>query len=130
MKILRGREAGTPSEHRTSTFTGDVWADVVLTGVEGAMMNNVFFAPRSRTYWHTHEAGQILQVTAGQGIVCTRDGHSERIRGGDIVWIPAGEEHWHGADTDTYLLHLATSLGTTNWLEEVTDAEYESGART
>ena len=45
MRVIRGREADTPSENRTSTFTGTVWADVLLAGEPGVMVNNVFFAP-------------------------------------------------------------------------------------
>jgi len=129
MRIISGREAGTPSENRTSTFTGTVWADVLLAGEPGVMVNNVFFGPRSRTYWHTHDVGQILQVIAGSGFVVTRDGHSEAIRGGDIAWIPAGEEHWHGGSPDSFLLHTATSIGVTDWLDEVSEEDYDAGAK-
>jgi quercetin dioxygenase-like cupin family protein len=127
MRVIRGREADTPSENRTSTFTGTVWADVLLAGESGVMVNNVFFAPRSRTYWHTHEVGQILQVIAGSGFVVTRAGHSEAIRSGDIAWIPAGEEHWHGGSPDSFLLHTATSIGVTDWLDEVSEEDYDAG---
>ena len=47
------------------------------------------------------------------------------ISAGDTVHIPAGEEHWHGATADTYLLHLAVSVGETVWLDEVSDDDYE-----
>jgi quercetin dioxygenase-like cupin family protein len=127
MRIIRGREADKPSENRTSTFTGTVWADALVSGEPGVTVNNVWFGPRSRTYWHTHEVGQILQVIAGSGFVVTRDGHSEAIHAGDIAWIPAGEEHWHGGSTESFLLHTATSVGTTSWLEEVSDADYDRG---
>jgi quercetin dioxygenase-like cupin family protein len=129
MRIVHGREAGTTSENRTSTFTGTVWADNVLAGEPGVTVNNVYFTPRSRTYWHTHDVGQILTVVAGSGFVVTRDGHGEAIRAGDIAWIPAGEEHWHGGSPESFLLHTATSIGTTNWLEEVSEEDYEAGVR-
>jgi quercetin dioxygenase-like cupin family protein len=127
MRVIRGREAGTPSENRTSTFTGTVWADVLLGGEKDVTVNNVWFGPRSRTYWHTHDVGQILKVIAGSGFVATRDGASEPIREGDIVWIPSGEEHWHGGSPDSFLLHTATSIGTTNWLDEVSEEDYDKG---
>jgi quercetin dioxygenase-like cupin family protein len=41
------------------------------------------------------------------------------------VWIPPGEEHWHGAERESYLLHTAVSLGETEWLEPVSDEDYE-----
>jgi len=43
------------------------------------------------------------------------------------VWIPPGEEHWHGAAPDSYMLHLAISLGGHDWLDPVTDDEYGEG---
>jgi quercetin dioxygenase-like cupin family protein len=48
---------------------------------------------------------------------------------GDTVWIPPGEEHWHGAGAGTYLLHIAVSLAATEWLEPVSDADYVRAER-
>ena len=124
MKINHGREAGKRSEQRSETFTGEVWGDPVLSATDGVLINSVFFAPRARTYWHRHERGQVLHVTSGSGWVRARDGQGGPIRAGDTVWIPPGEEHWHGAAPDTYMLHLAVSLGAADWLQPVTDAEY------
>jgi quercetin dioxygenase-like cupin family protein len=124
MKINPGREAALASQQRSDTFTGEVWGDPVLEATDGVLINSVFFAPRARTYWHRHERGQVLYVTSGQGRIFDRDGRGATIRAGDTVWIPPGEEHWHGADAGTYLVHLAISLGKTEWLDEVTDEEY------
>ena len=128
MKIVHGRAPGAVSEHRTATFTGDVHADPVLPAADGVAVNNVFFAPGARTHWHRHEHGQILHVTAGAGLICTRGEEPQELAVGDTVWIPPGEEHWHGGRPDGYLLHLAISLGTTEWREAVTDDEYGEGA--
>jgi quercetin dioxygenase-like cupin family protein len=125
MKISRGREAGQRSELRSDTFTGTVWGDPVLEPTDGVTIASVFFAPEARTHWHRHERGQVLVVTSGQGRVASRDGAGGTIRAGDTVFIPPGEEHWHGADWGSYLVHLAISLGSTEWLAPVTDAEYE-----
>jgi quercetin dioxygenase-like cupin family protein len=127
MKINRGREAGTRSELRSATFTGEVWGDPVLPETDGVLINNVFFAPGARTHWHTHHQGQILVVTAGEGRARARDGSGGELAAGDVVWIPPGEEHWHGAAPDSYMLHLAISLGGHDWLDPVTDGEYEEG---
>jgi quercetin dioxygenase-like cupin family protein len=127
MKINRGREAGTGSELRTATFTGEVWADPVLPETDGVLINNVFFAPGARTHWHTHDQGQILVVAGGEGRARARDGSGGKLTAGDVVWIPPGEEHWHGAAPDSYLLHLAISLGGHDWLDPVTDEEYGEG---
>jgi quercetin dioxygenase-like cupin family protein len=127
MKINRGREPGTTSELRTANFTGDVWADPVLAETDGVLINNVFFTPGARTYWHAHHGGQILVVVAGEGRARTRDGGGGKLTTGDVVWIPPGEEHWHGAAPGSSMLHTAISLGGHDWLDPVTDEEYEEG---
>jgi len=95
MRIARGR-APAPSEQRTETFTGGVWADPVLAAEGEVGVNDVFFEPGARTHWHTHAIGQVLVVT-------------------------------HGAAPDSYLLHVAISLGAATWLEPVSDADYAAG---
>ncbi|HEY7483277.1 MAG TPA: cupin domain-containing protein [Streptosporangiaceae bacterium] len=123
MKIHRGRLPGAASENRTETFTGTVWADPVVAE-PGLTVNTVCFTPGARTYWHSHGAGQILLVTHGRGFVQTRDDEKSLITPGDIVYVPAGEEHWHGAAGDSLLVHLAVSLGTTAWSDEVAEDLY------
>ncbi len=125
MRIARGRAPGVPSEERGATFTGRVWADPVLGPQDGVIVNNVFFEPGARTHWHTHEVTQVLYVVAGEGWVQVRGGPGGRITTGDTVHIPAGEEHWHGATSDTYMLHLAVSVGETVWLDEVSAEDYD-----
>jgi quercetin dioxygenase-like cupin family protein len=128
MKIIHGRVAGGESERRSATFTGEVWADPILASTDGVTINNVFFAPLARTHWHTHEGGQILMVTYGQGKIHAADGDEHRIRPGDTVWISPGERHWHGAGEATCMAHVAISLGAPEWLEPVTDEEYSGTA--
>jgi quercetin dioxygenase-like cupin family protein len=128
MKIIRGRAPGSASQQRHETFTGTVWMDPVLPATDdGAMINNVFFTPGSRTHWHRHERGQVLHITAGEGLVCSAGEKPQRLATGDAVWVPAGETHWHGASPDGYVLHLAVSLGQTDWDRPVRDDEYGGG---
>jgi quercetin dioxygenase-like cupin family protein len=129
MKVFHGRAQGAVSEQRSATFTGVVWADPIMPTTDKVTVATVFFSPGARTYWHTHEQGQILQVTAGSGWVCVDGGEPEAIRQGDVVWIPANERHWHGADVDSYMVHIATSLGKTMWQEEVAQQDYLSAVR-
>ncbi|EXG81634.1 cupin domain-containing protein [Cryptosporangium arvum] len=123
MKIVRGPG---PSEQRPATITGEAWFDPVLPGTDGTTITTVFFTPGARTFWHTHEHGQILQVLAGRGLICSDGGSPQALAVGDTVWVPAGERHWHGATTDSFLSHTAISLGVTRWADEVSDAEYTS----
>jgi quercetin dioxygenase-like cupin family protein len=89
---------------------------------------DVTFEPRARTAWHTHPLGQTLIVTAGAGRVQRWGNPVEEIRPGDVVWIPPGQKHWHGASATTALTHLAIqeTTGGTNvqWMEHVTDEQY------
>lgn len=124
MIIVRGKAPGAPSDERGPTFTGQVWADPVLPGVDGTTITSIMFTPGARTFWHHHERGQILQVTAGTGFVCSRGEEPQRLRTGDTVWVPPLEEHWHGADADSVLAHTAISLGATRWADEVSATDY------
>ena len=97
-------------------------------GIAGSVLR-VGFAPGARTAWHTHPAGQILYVTSGNGLVATRD-WSRRITVGDVVEIPAGVEHWHGATASTPMQHLAVQPDArTDWREPVDDADRDRAAR-
>jgi quercetin dioxygenase-like cupin family protein len=125
MRIARGR-AAAPSEQRSTTFTGRVWADPVLAPADGVAVNAVFFEPGARTHWHSHEIGQVLHVTHGEGWVQVRDGDGGPLTAGDVVHIGPGEEHWHGAAPDAYMLHVAVSLGGHEWLGPVSDDDYAS----
>lgn len=129
MRVHSGRLAGSPSLREGENFTGEVWVDLMLgEDAEGVMSYNVFFTPRARTNWHRHTAGQILYVTAGSGWVASRRGDVVRVRPGDVVWTDPDEEHWHGADGGSYMLHMAVSLGEAVWLEPVADAQYDAVA--
>lgn len=64
------------------------------------------------------------------GLVGTRDGAVVRVRAGDTVVCPPGEEHWHGATADTFMSHFALleadadGSDPTTWLEPVEDQTY------
>jgi quercetin dioxygenase-like cupin family protein len=79
--------------------------------------------PGARSYWHTHEGGQLLLIVAGQGIVAD-DEEAEVVGAGDTVWTPPGVRHWHGASADRYLVHTSISMRGTTWHEAVTDEQY------
>ncbi len=90
-------------------FTGDVYVTPIYSGKEPSRITValVRFTPGARTNWHSHAVGQTMHVTEGIGLVGTRDGSVLRIRAGDTVVCPPGEEHWHGAAADTFMSHLA-----------------------
>jgi quercetin dioxygenase-like cupin family protein len=50
------------------------------------------------------------------------------VRPGDIVYFAANERHWHGAEPDCAMSHIAIAEkhdGTVvTWMEKVADADY------
>ena len=50
------------------------------------------------------------------------------LKPGDVVNIPAGVKHWHGAAPDSWFQHLAIEVpgegGSNEWLEPVSDEDY------
>lgn len=115
---------------RAEWFTGTVWQDPVIEAPAPARIRalRVAFEPGARTAWHTHPLGQTLHVLSGLGLVGLRDAAPQLIRPGDTVWIPPGEEHWHGATPDIAMVHLAMQEAldgaVADWLEQVSEAEY------
>ena len=68
----------------------------------------VHFGKGVRNKFHAHEGEQILIVTSGKGIIAT-EAEKKVIVPGDVVIIPAGEKHWHGAAPDSEFSHLYVS---------------------
>lgn len=130
MRISHSRMAGMGSIKQSANFTGEVWADPVLLEGDQVAVNHVFFAPRSRTYWHSHRGGQVLHVTNGSGWVVSRTDGAVAVKAGDTVWSDPDEVHWHGAGDETYLLHTAVSVAETVWFDAVTDEEYAAALAT
>jgi quercetin dioxygenase-like cupin family protein len=122
---IRGGDPQSPSKLRSDTFSGTVWADTLLA-IDGLTIATVVFTPGSRTFWHTHERGQILHIVTGLGLICTRGQQPQPLRAGDLVWIAPGEEHWHGAVAESLMAHTAVSLGSTHWGQETFQAEYRA----
>jgi quercetin dioxygenase-like cupin family protein len=128
------RRAGSqPStEGSPEYFTGQVRLDslVQAKGQARAVGSSVTFEPGARTAWHTHPLGQTLIVIAGYGRVQSWGGPVEEIRPGDVVWISAGEKHWHGASPTTALTHIAVQEQldgkAADWMEKVSDEQYDS----
>jgi quercetin dioxygenase-like cupin family protein len=111
-------------------FTGAVRVDSPFQGESPARVGGatVTFEPGARTAWHTHPLGQTLIVTAGSGRVQHWNGPVQEIRQGDVVWIPPGVKHWHGASPTTAMSHVAIAESLDGkpvaWLEKVSDEQY------
>ncbi len=90
----------------------------------------VTFEPGAHTDWHSHPVGQHLIVTKGTGYIQFWGGERKKITQGDVVWIPPGINHWHGATPDSSFTHLAVQESqagkTADWLGKVSDEQYGS----
>lgn len=113
-------------------FTGTVRIDPLISAPAPARIAgaSVTFEPGARTAWHTHPLGQTLIVIAGAGRAQRWGGLIEEIRPGDVVWIPPGEKHWHGASPMTAMTHIAIQEQVdgkaVEWMEKVSDEQYQS----
>ncbi len=112
------------------TFTGAVRVDPLFAAQDPSRTSggSVTFEPGARSAWHTHPRGQILIVTAGSGWVQRWDGARQEMKPGDVIWIPPGVKHWHGATTTTAVTHFAIQEHedgkVVDWLEKVSDEQY------
>jgi quercetin dioxygenase-like cupin family protein len=118
------------------SFTGSVRIDPLFQPTEPSRTSGAYvtFEPGARTAWHTHPLGQILVVTAGLGRVQRWGGPTEEIRSGDVVWIPPGQKHWHGASPTTAMTHIAITEQldgkVVEWMEQVSDEQYGGASNT
>ena len=121
---------GKPNDAYAQYFIGQSYLAPVSSEQVG--INNVTFEPGCRNNWHIHHAtkggGQLLVCVAGTGWYQEWGKPARLLHPGDVVNIPAGVKHWHGATADSWFAHLAIEVPgekTSNeWLEPVTDVEY------
>lgn len=123
---------GQPNTAFAQYFIGNSYLAPVSTSQVGIF--NVTFEPGCRNNWHVHHAlsggGQLLLCVDGQGWYQEWGKPARALNPGDVVVIPAGVKHWHGAAADSWFTHLAIEVPgeeTHNeWLEAVTDDVYGS----
>lgn len=130
MKELSVFKTGKPNDAFAKYFIGQSYLNMLSTEQVG--IGNVTFEPGCRNNWHIHHAdkggGQILLVTSGEGWYQEWNKPARKLKAGDVVNIPTGVKHWHGASAHSYFQHLAVEVPRENtsneWLEPVTDEEY------
>lgn len=133
LRIAVARVGSQPSSvGPEQNFTGSVRVDSRFHAAAPARVGGgiVTFEPSARTAWHSHPLGQTLIVTAGVGLVQQWDEPVQEIRPGDVVRIPPGAKHWHGASPTVGMSHVAIAEAldgkSTDWMEKVSDAQYRS----
>jgi quercetin dioxygenase-like cupin family protein len=111
-------------------FTGSVQVQQLFRTHDPSRTSGgkVTFEPGARSAWHTHPLGEILIVTEGTGWIQQWGEPIEEIRKGDVIWIPAGVKHWHGATPTTTMTHIAIQEQlngkAVEWMEKVTGEQY------
>ena len=111
-------------------FSGTSYLNMLT--LEGVITANVTFEPCCINNWHIHNAdkggGQILLITGGRGYYQEFGKDARELHAGDVVVIPAGVKHWHGAAKDSWFVHIAVEVpgenGSNEWLEPVDANEY------
>jgi quercetin dioxygenase-like cupin family protein len=127
MDVDRGGEA-TFERGDDGRFAGEVWLRGSPRAEDGTNVGVVHFSPSARTHWHQHPGGQWLFGVTGRGRVRSRDGVGHVLEPGDVVWVPGGEWHYHGAALDSPMVHVAVNVGgAPEWGAPVTDDEYAEG---
>lgn len=128
---LTHREERAAFDGSPDNFTGRVRVEMLL-GAQApsrASGGSVTFQPGAHTAWHTHPLGQTLIVTSGVGRVQFWGGAVREMQPGDVVWIPPGVKHWHGAAPKTSMTHIAIAEvldgQSVTWLEKLSAAQYD-----
>ena len=123
---------GEPNDAYAEYFTGRSYLNVLSKPDEPLVICNVTFEPGCRNFWHIHHAkqggGQVLICVDGAGWYQEGGKAPQSLAPGDIVEIPAGVKHWHGAKRRSWFSHLAFEIPGTEtsneWCEPVTDEVY------
>ncbi|MGN0281566.1 MAG: carboxymuconolactone decarboxylase family protein [Prevotella sp.] len=127
---------GDPNVNYAQYFKGDSYLAPIkpknLSAEEKTVQgySNVTFEPGCRNNWHIHHgAHQILICVSGKGWYQEWGKPAIPLKAGDVIDIPEGVKHWHGAQQDSWFQHLATHVKTSDaesneWLEPVSDDHY------
>jgi quercetin dioxygenase-like cupin family protein len=107
MKIVKVSDAKARDDSANPIFRGKVMVQDIVTGKPGEFrITQVNFSPGARNILHSHTFDQVLYVTEGKGILA--DEKTETVvTPGTVIFIPAGEKHWHGATKDSAFSHIA-----------------------
>src|SRR5882757_1769530 len=77
-----------PKGNRTAAnFTGTVWVQPLLPNdsIFQCVVGSVTFEPGARSYWHTHNSGQMLLITSGTGYTQEKGKPIRVVRKGDVI---------------------------------------------
>lgn len=118
---------GQPNDGYAKYFSGQSYLAQVVG--DPLPVYNVTFEPGCKNNWHIHHTqsggGQLLICVGGTGYYQAWGEEKIQLYPGDLVSIPAGVKHWHGATDDSWFSHLAIEIPGENpsneWLEPVAE---------
>ena len=110
-------------QKQESNFTGNIKRieDDSKPGVA-----HIHFDAGARTKWHIHEGGQIILVEEGVGRTQVKGGPVVQLHAGETTYAAPGVAHWHGASPDRGGTQFNISRGSTTWLYDVTEKEFNA----
>ncbi len=115
-------------------FNGNAWNTPLVANdsTYNTLVGNVYFEPGARSNWHMHPTGQVLIITDGVGYHQIKGEARQTIKKGDVIKCLPNVIHWHGASPDSALHQMYiipnTEKGIVQWMQKVTDEEYNSVA--
>ena len=106
MKIVKVKDV-KKEEAKSRLFAGEVTRQPLIDEKVSKIFRAgvVSFSPGAKNVFHTHTGEQILFVTEGRGIVAT-ESQEFIVEPGTMIFIPAGEKHWHGATPNDSFSHI------------------------
>jgi len=115
MQVIK-MNAVAKQSFESSLFTGpevsrqgpEVSRQTLLPDSKEYNVNIVNFGKGVRNKFHSHDSEQVLIITSGNGYIATET-EKIAITVGDVVLIPAGEKHWHGAAENSEFSHIYVS---------------------
>ncbi|RZK21422.1 MAG: cupin domain-containing protein [Pedobacter sp.] len=113
-------------------FSGKAFLKTLVAADEltNCNISDVAFEKGCRNNWHTHPSNQILIVKEGTCYYQEEGKPIQKFVVGDAINILPGVKHWHGASPDAPMVHIAININTengmVNWLEPVTDEQYNA----
>ncbi len=104
-------------------FTGTIY--IVKENSTGTFAH-FRFEPGAHTKWHFHEMGQVILCEEGVCRTQLKGGPVIELHTGETTYVPPGVPHWQGAAPKEGGTQFNVQRGTTNWLGDVTEAEYNT----
>ena len=117
---------GEKNDAYAQYFVGQSYLNTLVADPQvNVGVGKVTFEPGCRNNWHIHRGGyQILLVTGGEGWYQEEGKPAQKLKTGDVIVTHDGVKHWHGAISDSWFEHIAITEGKPEWLEPVSDEQY------